>query len=341
MKPRMKSPFQLAAWLPAALFAISVHPVNAATIDACTQTTAPTGGTVYTTDGVGSESGDGNHELWHDGGGSMKMTVYGKDAAFKAEWSNAGDFLARVGYRWGNGSAYTSYGNVIADYNFTKSGNGGGYSYIGIYGWSRSPLVEYYVCENGFWTTPPNAGALGGATAKGSFDVDGSTYDIYTYKRIQKPSIDGTKDFDQFWSVRRKPRTCGHISLSEHWKKWASVGMTLGNMVEAKLLVEAGGGQGTFDMTYGKMQVNAPTDEVLASPKVAPAISRPGEVSWNVGKSGIVSLVSLNGAVLKSQHQEAATPAILSTADLPKGMYVLRFQSEGSAPETQKLILDK
>jgi hypothetical protein len=29
------------------------------------------------------------------------------------------------------------------------------YDFIGIYGWSTNPLVEYYVIENGFWTTPP------------------------------------------------------------------------------------------------------------------------------------------------------------------------------------------
>jgi predicted glycosyltransferase len=53
----------------------------------------------------------------------------------------------------------------------------------------------------------------------------------------------------QFWSVRRKQRQCGHISISEHFKKWASLGMTLGKMYEAKILVEAGGGAGTFDLT--------------------------------------------------------------------------------------------
>jgi hypothetical protein len=315
-------------------------PAFAAT-DPCSVTTSPSGGTVYTTDGVGSEAADGNHELWHDGGGTMKMTVYGQHAAFKAEWNNAGDFLARVGYGWGNGGLYSSYGNVVTDFNFTKSGSGGGYSYIGIYGWSKNPLVEYYVCENGFWTTPPNASALGGATAKGSFDIDGGTYDLYTYQRVNKPSISGTATFNQFWSVRRTPRTCGTITLSEHWKKWASVGMTLGNMYEAKLLVEAGGGQGTFDMRYGTFTLNATSVADKPSYDAAPRIVRSAtSVSWDNGEAGTVSLVSLDGTVLRSEHQTGMPAAQLRTSDVPRGMYVLRFQGENTAPKSTKLLVD-
>lgn len=309
-----------------------------AATDACSQTTPLTGGTLYTTDGTGSEAGDGNHELWHDGGGTMKMTVYGKNAAFKAEWNNAGDFLARTGLKWNETKTYDAYGNVTADFNFTKSGTGGGYSYIGIYGWSNTPLVEYYIVENGFWTTPPNAGALGGATSKGSFDVDGGTYDIYTYQRVNKPSIHGNATFMQFWSVRRTPRTCGHISISEHWKKWASLGMTLGKMYEAKILVEAGGGQGSFDLSYATVQANVATVSIAPN---APKVVRNDEgVTLGNGKSGTVSLVSLDGTVIRSVRQSAASPAVVPTSHLSKGVYLLRFQGEDGHPEVQKLLVE-
>ena len=36
-------------------------------------------------------------------------------------------------------------------------------------------------------------------------------------------------------------------------REWASLGMTLGKMYEAKLLVEAGGGVGSIDYTLGTM----------------------------------------------------------------------------------------
>ena len=82
---------------------------------------------------------------------------------------------------------------------------------------------------------------------KGTLNVDDGTYNIYTHTQNQQPSIHGTATFPQFFSVRQKARQCGHISVSEHFKKWASLGMTLGKMYEAKLLVEAGGGTGSID----------------------------------------------------------------------------------------------
>ena len=64
-----------------------------------------------------------------------------------------------------------------------------------------------------------------------------------------QPSIHGTTTFPQFFSVRQAARQCGHISITEHFKEWASSGMTLGKMYEAKILVEAGGGSGSIDFT--------------------------------------------------------------------------------------------
>jgi len=244
-----------------------------------------------------------------------------------------------VGLYWGNGAAYTTYGDVVADYNFTKSGSGGGYSYIGIYGWTKNPLVEYYIVENGFGNYPPNASALGGAQNKGSLTVDGDTYDIYTYTRRNAANILGqNQDFPQFWSIRRKARTCGRISISEHWKKWNEVGLKLGNMYEAKLLVEAGGGQGSFDMTYGRVWANkiSDVDRHPATPKV----TRVGEATWANGKAGTLTLVTLDGKVVSSVRQEASQSATIPTAKLAKGVYMLRFQGEGSAPESQKFLVD-
>jgi len=304
-------------------------------IDACTQTTPLSGGTVYTTDGIGSESGDGNHELWHDGGGTMKMTVYGKNSAFKAEWDNAGDFLARVGLRWNETQPYSFYGNVVSDFAFTKSGTGGGYSFIGIYGWSNNPLVEYYIVENGFWTTPPSAKSSGGTT-KGTLEIDGGTYDIFTYQRVQKPSIHGTATFMQFWSVRRTPRTCGHISISEHWKKWAELGMTLGKMYEAKLLVEAGGGKGTFDLSYGTVQANAPATGVSPEPRFLSGRS----ATWNTGKPGVLTLVGQDGKLLRSIRHEGSQPFEFPVGGLPGGVYLLGFQAAGEPLRTRKIVIE-
>lgn len=176
---------------------------------------------------------------------------------------------------------------------------------------------------------------------KGTLSIDGGTYNIYQHTQTQQPSIHGTATFPQFFSVRQTPRTCGHISLSEHWKKWASLGMTLGKMYEAKFLVEAGanpGGSGTFDMTYGVMQINAPTTSIET--QAQPKISEAGATSWTAGKTGVLTLVSLNGSVLRTVRQDASSPAVVPTTNLAKGVYLLRFQGENSAPETRKFLLN-
>jgi hypothetical protein len=40
-----------------------------------------------------------------------------------------------------------------------------------------------------------------------------------------------------------------HISVSDHFSKWTELGMPLGNLVEAKFLMEAQNNSGTIDVT--------------------------------------------------------------------------------------------
>jgi hypothetical protein len=192
----------------------------------------------------GNLTGGYTWTIWSSGTGGC-MTPYGVGAAFKANWNNSGDFLARVGLSLGSNRPYTQLGTLSADYAHTKSGTAGGYSYIGIYGWSVNPLHEYYIIDDWYGTRPSFAG-----DKVGSLTVDGGTYDILTHTQVNQPAITGgNATFVQFWSLRTTARQCGHISITEHFRAWGAIGLTLGNMVEAKLLVEAGGGTGSIDFT--------------------------------------------------------------------------------------------
>jgi len=209
------------------------------------------------------------YEMWTEGGNNNKLIWYGPNqgggAAFRAEWNNPNDFLGRVGYYWGNGGLFTTYKNIYADFNYTRSGRStaGNYSYIGIYGWARNPnatkeeekLIEYYIVEDWFGnssqsdTSPMGTGTTGGSVV-GSYTLDGATYSVIKNVRQNKPSIDGDKTFTQYFSVRQTLRKTGTISITEHFKKWEGMNMKLGNMYECKFLVEAGGGTGWLEFTY-------------------------------------------------------------------------------------------
>ena len=234
-------------------FGIAIGLATPAFADACSEAGGHSGSGT-TTRGQNNSSVTGNignsgyhYEIWYQGGNNS-MTYY-NDGTFSAEWNGSNDFLARVGFKYNSTQTHDQIGYFTADYKFTKSGNAA-YSYIGIYGWTQNPLVEYYIVDD--WFTKPSTTYLG--DRKGEITVDGDTYDIYTYTRVNQPSIEGTSTFPQFFSVRRNARQCGHIDITAHFKKWAEVGLKLGKMYEVKVLAEAGGGAtGKIDFTYFKM----------------------------------------------------------------------------------------
>jgi hypothetical protein len=199
----------------------------------------------------GNLPGSYSYQLWSNGVGMGCMTTYGVGAQFSANWSNVGDFLARAGLGWNSTKTFTQLGTIAADFAETKTGSAGGFSYIGIYGWSENPLHEYYIVEDWFGARPVPG------TKMGTIMVDGGAYDVLTHTQVNQPTIMGNNaTFVQFWSVRQSARTCGHISISQHFEQWASMGMQLGNMEEARILVEVGGGTGSIDFTNATVTVN-------------------------------------------------------------------------------------
>ena len=245
------------------------------TIDACKDEMGHQGDS-KTTQGQNNSSVTGNvgsspyhYEIWYQGGNNS-MTFY-DNGTYKASWNGTNDFLARVGFKYNEKQTYEELGPIDAYFKWSKQGNAGGYNYIGIYGWTVDPLVEYYIVDD--WFSEPGANLLG--SKKGEFTVDGATYEVYQNMRYNAPSIKGDQTFPQFFSKRKGARQCGHIDVTAHFKKWEELGMKMGKMYEAKVLVEAGGGSGSFDVTYFKM-----TDKAHPLPS-----SEPESSSSEVAKS--------------------------------------------------------
>jgi endo-1,4-beta-xylanase len=147
---------------------------------------------IATTTTVTADTGMHNgyyYSFWTDGKSNVNYRN-GAGGSYSVNWSKG------QGGNWVGGKGWRTGGRKVINYSGTYQPNGN--SYLAVYGWTRNPLIEYYIVEN-FGTYNPSTGAQ----KKGSITVDGGTYDIYQTTRYNQPSIDGTRTFQQFWSVVR------------------------------------------------------------------------------------------------------------------------------------------
>ncbi|HEY5958388.1 MAG TPA: glycoside hydrolase family 11 protein [Polyangiaceae bacterium] len=222
---------------------------SSSTLDCSAIPAMPTGGVTHTSGTGGADNLA--WEIWSNAG-SGTLTTF-STPAFRAAWNNSGDFLGRLGFEWGNsGRAYSAYGTITAEFAVKKTGTGGPYSYIGIYGWSTNPCVEWYIVDDSFSAMPFNPGTA----PSGTVNIDGGTYNLI------KSNTTGTggsrcgnaTNWDQFYSIRTTGRQCGVISVTDHFKAWDAKGWKLGNLLEVKILVEAGGGNGSAEFPVANVK---------------------------------------------------------------------------------------
>ena len=169
-----------------------------------------------------------DYELWKDSG-TTEMSING-GGLFSCKWSGINNALFRIGRKFDCTQTWEEIGTISVDYGaeYAPVGN----SYLCVYGWTREPLVEYYVVQSwGNWRPP-------GAEAIASVDIGGATYDIYETQRLNQPSIDGTQTFQQYWSVRKGKCTEAVICLTDHFAAWQEQGLELGKLYEVALTVE-------------------------------------------------------------------------------------------------------
>ena len=255
--------------------------------------TAPTGDS----DGKGSIGtiGDYSYEEWNKTG-TGKATFY-SDGSFSCSFENIDDYLCRSGILYGKNSGvdFKKTGNLYADFSLSNYTNKSGvsYAYIGVYGWTQSPLIEWYIVDS--WGSQGRPTWCG--TLVTTVEIDGGKYDIYKDDINQaRGTIEGIKTFTQYWSIRKTARKCGTINITAHFEAWEAAGLKMGSsLYEAKILGEAGqypeehNANGSFDFNYAKVYVGdgstTPTSSASTNPtsnaSTLPSVgSLPGTVEF-------------------------------------------------------------
>ena len=232
---------------------------------------------------IEGRDGDYTYSLWKDTGDTT-MTING-NGQFECEWENINNALFREGIKFDCTRKYDEIGNITVEYGVDYQPDGN--SYMCIYGWSRDPLIEYYIVDSwGTWRPP-------GFTSKGKIEVDGGKYDVYETIRENQPSIDGNTTFKQYWSVRTSKRTEGIISVTEHFKAWEKLGLNLGKLYEACLCIEGYQSNGKAKVYLNKVTVggevskddNNSKDTGPARPKIMATLTGDDSIKLTIKKT--------------------------------------------------------
>lgn len=162
---------------------------------------------------------------WKDGGeASFKLDAQGN---FRIDWIG-GDYNYVGGPGWASGDR-----DRVIGYRLDEDS---GASYVTLYGWGYDKdmdpsdpahLVEYYVIQRGVRT--PGQGGEEGIT----FTSNGVEYTTRRTVRTQKPSINNTATFYQYWSVPAEQLPLGQdhtIIFADHVAAWERNGWKLPDM---------------------------------------------------------------------------------------------------------------
>jgi hypothetical protein len=148
-------------------------------------------------------------------GAFQKITLGAKDPKyFKMEWKDRG-FVGGAGWK------ITKENRVINYKVIKKTGSS---NFIGVYGWVRTPLVEYYITEDGAadWGQYDTGNE---GFKKNTVKADGHTYTFYKHYQKGKPSVQGVTNFWQYidnWGGKTfsDGNVTGKITMKTHVDNW-------------------------------------------------------------------------------------------------------------------------
>ncbi|MDG9668723.1 glycoside hydrolase family 11 protein [Hahella sp. CR1] len=197
-------------WLRQALISLSIFFLLISTTDAQPLTSNETGfheGYYYS--------------FWKDSGDASFTLLSG--GRYASQWNNSTN-------NWVGGKGWNPGGPKIVSYEGDFGVSSSQNAFLALYGWTRNPLIEYYVIESYGSYDPSNCS---NGEDFGNFQSDGATYNVRRCLRVNQPSIEGIRTFYQYFSIRTPKKGFGNVSgtvtVANHFNYWASQGLNLGN----------------------------------------------------------------------------------------------------------------
>lgn len=151
-----------------------------------------------------------SYELWNQYAKGQACMTIANGALFSGEWSDIENYLARRGLSFDKKRKHQEIRDFYATYDceYKPSKGKNGNSYLSVYGWTVEPLIEYFIIEDWRnWVSYMSTDS----TFIGFFDVNGS------------------------------------IHISDHFNKWESFGLTMGNLHEVSFVTEGYKSSGSFN----------------------------------------------------------------------------------------------
>lgn len=294
------------------------------------------------------------HSYWKDSPGTVTIRNL-EGGRYTSSWQGVNNWVGGKGWNPG-GPKVVSYKGTFNQNIANASTN----SYLALYGWTRNPLVEYYIMESYGNYNP--AGCTDGRQDLGTFTSDGVTYRVNTCRRVQQPSIEGTATFMQVFSVRQPKHAYGAVSgtitTKNHFDYWQSKGLQMGSHDYMVMATEGYQSTGNSDITVSEGARNCGTSprgmpvccEISADPDGDGIGTQFGNqmcevtdktIGWrpanpagvvaaiNVGGSG--EAVQLNGIYYDpNRYVQGGTPN--STTDTVRGSTSVIHKSEAYGP---------
>jgi len=224
------------------------------------------------------------YSFWKDSG-NASMTLY-DGGRYGSQWDNGTN-------NWVGGKGWNPGGSKVVSYEGYYGVDNSQNSYVALYGWTKNPLVEYYVIESyGSY----NPSSCNGGQNYGSFQSDGATYNVRRCQRVNQPSIEGNTTFYQYFSVRNPKKGFGEISgtinTGNHFNYWRSQGLNLGSHDYMILATEGYQSRGSSDLSVREGPGTGTTSSANANSSTS--TSGPSSTDIIVRAQGVVGDEHIN-----------------------------------------------